>query len=155
MVTPYRAAPAATTVTSDVASSGTQQGVINDKPLRNAEEAPCPVVAGPGCRQIARRRHIPTKRVITAAAVAQNPVTFGLLSQAVLALPQAAVIVEFTCIPWRRAYSSMRGSPTVVLSVRTRRRTRDRFDKQFPVRLDGTPKSTHRSTAVHFSMATP
>lgn len=42
MVTPYRAAPAATTVTSDVASSGTQQGVINDKPLRNAEEAPVP-----------------------------------------------------------------------------------------------------------------
>lgn len=45
--------------------------------------------------QIARRRHIPTKRVKTAAAVAQNQVAMDAVAEGVLDLAQAAVAAEF------------------------------------------------------------
>jgi ParB family chromosome partitioning protein len=66
---------------------------------RDAEEAQATQLLlglGLSARQIARRRHIPTKRVITAAAVAHNPVALGALSQGALDLAQAAVVAEFT-----------------------------------------------------------
>jgi ParB family chromosome partitioning protein len=51
---------------------------------------------GLSARQIARRRHIPAKRVSTAAVVAQNPVALDALSAGVLDLGQAAIVAEFT-----------------------------------------------------------
>ncbi len=45
--------------------------------------------------QIARRRHIATKRVKTAAAVAQNQVAMDAVAEGVLDLAQAAVVAEF------------------------------------------------------------
>lgn len=66
--------------------------------LSDAEEAQATqqlLGLGLTARQIARRRHIPTKRVHTAAAVAQNPVALEALSAGVLDLPQAGVVAEF------------------------------------------------------------
>ncbi len=45
--------------------------------------------------QIARRRHIPTKRVKTAAAVAHSRVAMDAVAESVLHLAQAAVVAEF------------------------------------------------------------
>jgi ParB family chromosome partitioning protein len=47
-------------------------------------------------RQIARRRHLPTRRVQTAVAVAQNQLALDALAQGRLDLAQAAVLAEFT-----------------------------------------------------------
>jgi ParB family chromosome partitioning protein len=46
--------------------------------------------------QIARRRHIPTKRVKTAAAVAHNEVAMDAVAEGLLDLAQAAVVAEFS-----------------------------------------------------------
>jgi ParB family chromosome partitioning protein len=67
--------------------------------LNDAEEARATqqlLGLGLTARQIARRRHIPAKRVSTAAAVAQNPVALDVLREGVLDLGQAAVVAEFT-----------------------------------------------------------
>ena len=67
--------------------------------LSDAEEARATqqlLGLGLTARQIARRRHIPAKRVSTAAVVAQNPVALDVLSRGVLDLGQAAIVAEFT-----------------------------------------------------------
>ncbi|MGH3847494.1 MAG: ParB/RepB/Spo0J family partition protein, partial [Pseudonocardiaceae bacterium] len=51
---------------------------------------------GLSARQIARRRHLPTKRVTTAAAVAQNQLALDAVTEGVLDLAQAAIVAEFT-----------------------------------------------------------
>ncbi|MGH3769691.1 MAG: ParB/RepB/Spo0J family partition protein, partial [Pseudonocardiaceae bacterium] len=51
---------------------------------------------GLSARQIARRRHLPTKRVQTAVAVAQHPLALDALAAGQLDLAQAAVLAEFT-----------------------------------------------------------
>ena len=66
--------------------------------LSDAEEARATqqlLGLGLTARQIARRRHIPAKRVSTAAAVAQNPVALDALREGVLDLGQAGVVAEF------------------------------------------------------------
>ncbi|MGH3985531.1 MAG: ParB/RepB/Spo0J family partition protein [Pseudonocardiaceae bacterium] len=50
---------------------------------------------GLSARQIARRRHLPTKRVQTAVAVAQNQLAMDGVAQGRLDLAQAAVVAEF------------------------------------------------------------
>ncbi|MGH3534884.1 MAG: ParB/RepB/Spo0J family partition protein [Pseudonocardiaceae bacterium] len=51
---------------------------------------------GLSARQIARRRHLPIKRVTTAAVVAQNPLALDAVTEGVFDLAQAAVVAEFT-----------------------------------------------------------
>lgn len=66
--------------------------------LSDAEEAQATqqlLGLGLSARQIARRRHVPTRRVATAVAVASNPVALEALSTGVLDLAQAAVVAEF------------------------------------------------------------
>lgn len=50
---------------------------------------------GLSARQIARRRHLPTKRVQTAVTVARNQLALDALAQGQLDLTQAAVLAEF------------------------------------------------------------
>jgi ParB family chromosome partitioning protein len=50
---------------------------------------------GLSARQIARRRHLPTRRVQTAVAVAQNQLALDAVTEGVLDLAQAAVVAEF------------------------------------------------------------
>jgi ParB family chromosome partitioning protein len=67
--------------------------------------------------QIARRRHIPAKRVKTAAAVADNEVAMDAVAEGLLDLAQAAVVAEFA------------DDQTAVLALRTAARTRpEQFD---------------------------
>jgi ParB family chromosome partitioning protein len=67
--------------------------------------------------QIARRRHIPAKRVKTAAAVAHNEVAMDAVAEGLLDLAQAAVVAEFS------------DDQTAVLALRTAASTRpEQFD---------------------------
>lgn len=89
-------------------------------PISDAEEARATqqlLGLGLTAGQIARRRHIPAKRVNTAAAVAQNEVAMDAVAEGLLDLAQAAVVAEFA------------EDQTAVLALRTAASTRpEQFD---------------------------